>query len=89
VIRTYPELYKSTGDFLIMDKTHIATATTAINAPTSKVWDALTKPDLIKQYLFGTKVTTDWHVGSPITYKGIWQGKLNRKVHSAGLLPLV
>jgi uncharacterized protein YndB with AHSA1/START domain len=41
----------------------------------SKVWDALTKPDLIKQYLFGTDVTTDWQVGSPITYKGIWEGK--------------
>ena len=31
--------------------------------------------DLIKQYLFGTKVTTDWRVGSPITYEGIWEGK--------------
>jgi uncharacterized protein YndB with AHSA1/START domain len=39
------------------------------------VWDALTKPELIKQYLFGTDVTTDWKVGSPITYKGEWKGK--------------
>ncbi len=58
-----------------MNKTHIATATIIINAPTSKVWDALTKPNLIKQYLFGTEVTTDWKVGSPITYKGTWEGK--------------
>lgn len=50
-------------------------ATNTINAPASKVWDALTKPELIKQYLFGTEVTTDWKVGSPITYKGAWEGK--------------
>jgi uncharacterized protein YndB with AHSA1/START domain len=58
-----------------MNKTLIAKATITINASTSKVWDALTKPEIIKQYLFGTQVTTDWQVGSPITYKGSWQGK--------------
>ena len=58
-----------------MNKGLVAKATIIINAPISKVWDALTKPDLIKQYLFGTEVTTDWQVGSPITYKGIWKGK--------------
>jgi uncharacterized protein YndB with AHSA1/START domain len=58
-----------------MSKTHIAKATITINAPASRVWDALTKPDLIKQYLFGTEVATDWQVGSPITYKGTWEGK--------------
>ena len=58
-----------------MSNTAIAKATTVINAPPSKVWDALTQPEQIKQYLFGTQVTTDWHVGSPITYKGEWKGK--------------
>ena len=58
-----------------MSKTLIAKATTTINAPASKVWDALTKPEQIKQYLFGTEVTTDWQVGSPIKYKGEWKGK--------------
>ena len=58
-----------------MNQTFIAKATIIINASALKVWDALTKPDLIKQYLFGTEVTTDWQVGSPISYKGIWEGK--------------
>jgi uncharacterized protein YndB with AHSA1/START domain len=58
-----------------MNKKFVAKVTISINVPTSKVWDALTKPELIKQYLFGTEVTTDWHVGSPITYKGVWEGK--------------
>jgi len=58
-----------------MKNTFIAKAITTINAPAPKVWDALTKPNLIKQYLFGTEVRTDWQVGSPITYKGEWEGK--------------
>jgi len=59
-----------------MNNTLTAQATTFINALPSEVWDALTRPDLIEQYLFGTKVTTDWQEGSPITYKGEWEGKL-------------
>jgi uncharacterized protein YndB with AHSA1/START domain len=58
-----------------MNNLFISKTSTSINAPVSKVWDALTKPDLIKQYLFGTEVIIDWQVGSPITYKGVWQGK--------------
>jgi len=58
-----------------MNKKFTAKVVISIKAPASKVWDALTKPELIKQYLFGTQVTTDWQVGSPITYEGIWEGK--------------
>lgn len=58
-----------------MDQKFMSEATTTINAPASKVWEALIDPDLIKQYLYGTEVTSDWKVGSPITYKGEWQGK--------------
>ncbi len=46
-----------------------------IDAPLSKVWDALTKPEIIKQYFFGTDTHTDWKVGRPITFTGEWQGK--------------
>ena len=48
--------------------------TVNINASTKKVWDALTNPDLIKQWLFGTNVISDWKVGSPIFFTGTWQG---------------
>ena len=58
-----------------MNKTYVAKTSIIINEPRSKVWDALTNPHLIKQYLFGTEVSTDWRVGSPITYKGMWEGK--------------
>jgi len=52
-----------------------AEATTTINAPASKVWQALVNPEIIKQYLFNTDVISDWKVGSPITYRGEWEGK--------------
>ena len=58
-----------------MSKSILAKAAITINTPKSKVWDALTNPKMIKLYLFGTDVTTDWKVGSPISYKGIWEGK--------------
>jgi uncharacterized protein YndB with AHSA1/START domain len=58
-----------------MDKGLIAEASTTINAPAGKVWDALVNPSLIKQYMFGTNVTSEWRKGSPIVWKGEWQGK--------------
>ena len=58
-----------------MNEAFVAKAGIAIDAPASRVWDALTDPDLIRQYLFGTQVTTDWQAGSPITYEGTWEGK--------------
>ena len=58
-----------------MNDKYTAEAKTTIHAPASKVWDAITKPNLIKQYLFDTDVISDWKEGSPITYKGQWEGK--------------
>lgn len=58
-----------------MNKTLTAKATITINAPASKVWEALINPELIKQYLFGAEVMTDWKEGSQIIYKGTYEGK--------------
>jgi uncharacterized protein YndB with AHSA1/START domain len=46
-----------------------------INAPADAVWQALTDPAKVKQYMFGTDMQTDWQVGSPITWKGEWKGE--------------
>lgn len=56
--------------------TYTAQTNITINAPIAKVWDALTNPEIIKQYLHGTKTVTDWKVGSPIIWKGDWKGEL-------------
>ncbi len=58
-----------------MDKNLIARASVTINATSAKVWNALVDPEAIKQYMFGTNVVTDWREGSPIIWKGEWQGK--------------
>ena len=53
----------------------VATSTTTIKAPLAKVWDALINPDVIKRYMFGATVASDWKKGSPITWSGEWKGK--------------
>ena len=53
----------------------IAKAGVAINATADNVWGALTNPEMIKKYMFGTDVTTTWKKGAEILWKGKWQGK--------------
>jgi uncharacterized protein YndB with AHSA1/START domain len=50
-------------------------ASVEISASPGQVWNALTDPDLIRQYFFGTQVDTTWEPGSPITWKGEYEGK--------------
>jgi uncharacterized protein YndB with AHSA1/START domain len=45
-----------------------------IKAKAAEVWDALTNPEKIKVYLFGTQTITDWKVGSPIVFQGEYEG---------------
>ena len=58
-----------------MKKRLTARTSITIHAPAAKAWEALTEPELIKQYLFGTEAVSDWKVGSSIAYKGVWEGK--------------
>lgn len=46
-----------------------------INAGPSKVWNALTNPEVIKKYLYGTETITDWSVGSEIIFQGEYNGQ--------------
>lgn len=54
---------------------HVAIAETDIDAPPDDVWAALTEPKLIEKYMFGTHVETDWRPGSPIVWRGEYDGK--------------
>ena len=53
----------------------VATVSTVVDAPRSRTWQALVDPAEIRAWMFGTEVSSDWKVGSPITWKGEWQGK--------------
>jgi uncharacterized protein YndB with AHSA1/START domain len=54
---------------------YTAKADTEISASADQVWAALTDPDQIKEYMFGSQVDTDWKPGSPIRWKGEFQGR--------------
>lgn len=58
-----------------MSENLIARVSINVNASKEKVWNALVDPKAIKQYMFGTDVVSDWQEGSPIIWKGEWQGK--------------
>jgi uncharacterized protein YndB with AHSA1/START domain len=59
-----------------MDKFQgVATAKIDIQAPPARVWDALVNPELVKVYLYGAQIVSNWKVGSPIYYRGEWKGK--------------
>ena len=54
---------------------HIATATVQVDASRDDVWGALTEPAKIAEWMSGSKVETDWKVGSPITWTGEYDGR--------------
>lgn len=58
-----------------MNKELTVTTSIEINADKAKVWDALTNPEKIKVYLFGTETLTDWKTGSEIIFQGEYQGQ--------------
>lgn len=57
------------------EKDLIVRVSVQIKADASEVWEALTNPEMIKQYLFGTETVTDWKAGSRIIFRGMWEGK--------------
>src|SRR5690349_7040417 len=64
------ELYSSPTN----DKTF--TKTIHISAPVSKVWEALTNPELMKRWMSETEINihTDWKVGTPMVIRGRLHG---------------
>lgn len=58
-----------------MNTNIIAEVSTVIAAEISATWQALTKPEIVKEYFFGTNLSTTWEPGSPIIFTGEWQGK--------------
>jgi uncharacterized protein YndB with AHSA1/START domain len=54
---------------------YVATAETEISASLAQVWAAMTDPNLIKKYMFGSLVETDWQQGSSIVWKGEYEGR--------------
>ncbi len=58
-----------------MSKELIVKNQISIQAPATMVWDALTNPEQTKKYMFGCQTVSDWKPGSPLLWKGNWEGK--------------
>ena len=46
-----------------------------INADRSLVWDSLVNPVQTKKYMFGCEAISDWKIGSPLLWNGMYDGK--------------
>ncbi len=57
-----------------MQTNHQSKYQTIIKAPIDKVWDALTNPEMVKQYFFGSNQETNWNVGSKVLWTGEYEG---------------
>lgn len=52
----------------------VAKASMEIAAPVEKVFAALTEPESVKALFWGSELVGDWTVGTPIAYRGEWEG---------------
>lgn len=53
----------------------VAESTITIHASPERVWEVITDPAAVKEFMFGAEVDTDWREGSPISWHGAWEGK--------------
>ncbi len=58
-----------------MSENLVAKATVTIDATRAEVWRALVDRATVEKYMFGAKIASDWREGSPITWRGEWQGR--------------
>ncbi|WP_439559209.1 SRPBCC domain-containing protein [Dyadobacter sp.] len=58
-----------------MNRKLIATTSTSIYASPSDVWKALIDPEIVKKYMNGAEIDSEWQVGSPILFTGQFEGR--------------
>lgn len=51
-------------------------STIRINASAERVWETVTKPELVKLWQYGSDLLTDWKVGSDIRFRTAWEDKV-------------
>jgi uncharacterized protein YndB with AHSA1/START domain len=56
------------GDF-------VATARADVDVSPRRVWTVLTDSLMLGEVMFGSEIVTDWQVGSPIVFRGEWEGR--------------
>lgn len=51
-------------------------STIRINASRQRVWETITKPELVKLWQYGSDLLTNWEIGSDIKFRTEWEGKI-------------
>jgi uncharacterized protein YndB with AHSA1/START domain len=51
-------------------------STIKINASIQKVWDTITKAELVKLWQYGSDLLTTWEIGSDIKFRTEWEEKV-------------
>lgn len=51
-------------------------STIMIQASRQRVWDVLTKPELVKQWQYGSDLQTSWQEGTEIRFRTAWEDKI-------------
>jgi uncharacterized protein YndB with AHSA1/START domain len=46
-----------------------------IDASPARVWDALINPEQTRKYMFGCETVSDWKIGSPLLWRGNYEGQ--------------
>lgn len=50
----------------------------SIKATPQKVWEALTKPELVKLWQYGSDLQTTWELGTSIRFVTKWEENVER-----------
>lgn len=64
-----------------------ASSQISINTRRNKVWEAITNPELTRQYMFGCEVISDWKKGSELNWRMASDGKIMVKGNIAEIEP--
>lgn len=51
-------------------------STLKINASRQRVWNTITKPELVKLWQYGSDLLTSWEMGSNIRFRTAWEDKV-------------
>jgi uncharacterized protein YndB with AHSA1/START domain len=51
-------------------------STIKVNASKQKVWDTITKAELVKLWQYGSDLLTSWEIGSDIKFRTKWEDKV-------------
>ena len=70
-----------------MKKELVVRKSITLSADISKVWEALTNPEMTKKYMYGCEAISDWKVGSSLIWKGAADGIVYVKGNIVNITP--